>query len=555
LLDGRYRILVTLPHGVRAFDDLAGVEVELYRYDLPAPPVPPQPLIERLNDIASARNPGLCLPFGLFVDGPHCYVRVREPRGQRLDAVLAHEAPSLYTIVRRMIALCDLYLPLHQRGWALGRLGPANLVLSDEGLLQLSGFEFNPHSFSVDFHSAEPCWQAPDTIITAASDIWCLGKLLSYLLERRVREEAIDGESTGGDLRRIGPSSCLRKLRHILEGTLAVDPRARFKTVALLKARLTDVLYAHESLRQPQRAPNLWQRARHQLTPQRLRGAAWLSACCMLAVAVLWNLAALSLAARGFIGGARWVPLSRLAAVADGTMVWTEGTAQRLATVPPLDASSAEPAALGCQLVVTHELSRRSPNPLTRGYDTLRYERVAMVQTHCRPFALTAGADFVRVEPDDAIHLSEAATLRLSVAPHAAPPLQSGMLTLPLTVRPGESLRSIDVAQSWLHVGDRVCLCGRVLHREGVLTLAPPEGRPIEVLDGAMADWTAALARHCEPELVSLGTVLTLLLLCLLAPRIRYPLARPEPVRVAKAPSSSADLLRLMPWLAPCLSP
>lgn len=443
------------------------------------------------------RHPGLCVPRTLFMDGHCIYFICSSGRGRTLRQ-RSEEGVTVYQVIRWVIQACDLVLQLHA-AWPqpviLGRLGLASFKVSDEGLLQLVGFDLDENlhlGFSVD--SDGPSWVAPETLPDTRSDVWCLGTLLKHLLSP-------DGP------RPLASRATSSTLRRLIAEAVRREPAERTHTVMGLKTRLAELAHRLET-----RGQNSELTLLSPAETRAVRVATFRISLAMVLLAFLGSTLVLLQEQCHDYPVAPWVRIADLVHVPQGSLVWVEGTVE-ISPDMTSEPTSGLPAVAWC-VAVERVIHREVLDRKTRVCTKKTFTETTMRDARSVPFVLADGN--ARVHVDGGALTSERGhpVYTWSLRDRLAPPRSVGSVSLPLTVRPGEMLEVIRVRLVRTAPGDSICVLAQVGRESGETILKAPAGLgDPRLLRGGRLRWTLGLLAFLSPTLAGVTIALGGLLL------------------------------------------
>ena len=178
------------------------------------------------------RHPGVVVPRDFLFENGNVYSVAHRPSRIPLPDYIAEHNPPLPALVHWVMELSAMVDQLHEsrQPQFLGRIPVENLRITEDGQIQLLGFDISPE-LNLEYKSyAVEAKTAPDVKFDARSDVWCLGKVMQELIERSKADvkKAFQSES---------------ELRNIVTTITSEDPDKRFPNVSTLKSRLEKLRY------------------------------------------------------------------------------------------------------------------------------------------------------------------------------------------------------------------------------------------------------------------------------------------------------------------------
>jgi hypothetical protein len=184
--------------------------------------------IERTTRATSwIQHPGIVVPKDFFYVEGILYSAAPERQGIALKQWIAENSPAITQLIAWIAELANMMEQLHEsrQPQFVGRLSLENLQIGHDGILQLRGFDLSPDLKLAFFPENAASAAAPDAKFDARSDVWCLGTLLTQLIE-------ISGDGVKKALRDSA------ELRSLISQCVDPNPDKRPATMAALKTRL-----------------------------------------------------------------------------------------------------------------------------------------------------------------------------------------------------------------------------------------------------------------------------------------------------------------------------
>lgn len=248
---GRYRIETLIGHGGSGSVYRASRNDGAFEQDVALKIVRPHPrLRERFrrerNILGQLGHPGIARIFdGGETDDGDLWCAMELVEGERIDRWCERRGAGWRRRVELMIAVCDAVQYAHTHLIVHRDIKPSNVLVDDNGLPRLLDFGISSSIGAQDEAGAlafTPAFASPEQLagetVTAASDVYQLGRLLGVLFE-------------GGTSRM--PALASANLATVVGRATETEAQARYATVSDLRADLVRVLAGDASRAVPWR--------------------------------------------------------------------------------------------------------------------------------------------------------------------------------------------------------------------------------------------------------------------------------------------------------------
>jgi len=179
------------------------------------------------RNLSWIRHPGFVTPKEFIQHDGLLFSIFPDVNGVFLDEYLKKNQPPISKMVYWLNEIAAMLDQIHEarQPQFLGQLPLRNVVVNQDGEVQLLGFDLNP-SLKLDFLPVDDSApKAPDSRLDARSDVWCLGKMLEQMVD-------VTGDAAKKSYREE------KDLRSLVQLMVADSPDKRVANMSTLKSRL-----------------------------------------------------------------------------------------------------------------------------------------------------------------------------------------------------------------------------------------------------------------------------------------------------------------------------